>query len=638
MFRKAGYTALLFICTIPYILYGQDDSSSDTLKLNEIVIKESPIERVLAGFGNSLVDSMILREHSLGSISDALAENTSLFIKNYGPGGIATPSFRGTGAVHTLVLWNDIAINSPMSGQADFSIIPAGFADEVRIFNGGASLILGSGGLGGVVNISTKPSWKKGADIKINSGSGSFGTFSSLARLRAGSGKFQSVTRLFINSAENNFTYLNRVSGNEPVYEKRQDASALRKSAIQEFFFRGRKSIFSAGVWYNAAERSLPSSILVNHVPGSESQTDEAIRTYLSYSGYGSEAAFDASLSFCSEKLNYFNRQAGIESLNNISTFRINGATEFRAGNKTFIKLSANNEMNFVRSVNFSHAVTRNNSAITASLRYFPLKNTGMVVLLRENMTDFNMLIPDFSFGIDYTLPGRAGETIFRLNAARNSRIPAMNDLYWNPGGNRDLRNEYSITGEGSVSHKLRLSENLDFEPDITFYTGRIRDLIRWRPGPDYFWSPENVSESVSRGLDAGFSLKYHFNSLSAGLSARYSHNRSFSIDNSGEKYQLVYIPLNLFNSSIRLSYRNVYMGITSSFTGKRYTDLENTSSLNGYFLTGLTSGFKTKFGRNMVDLTLRADNIFGVYYEVIAYYPMPAASYFISFIYHFSR
>ena len=76
-------------------------------------------------------------------------------------GDLASPSFRGTGASQTVIDWNGININSPTLGQADLSLIPVGLIDDIHIYYGGASLLLNNGGIGGAINLETRPVWKK---------------------------------------------------------------------------------------------------------------------------------------------------------------------------------------------------------------------------------------------------------------------------------------------------------------------------------------------------------------------------------------------------------------------------------------------------------------------------------------------
>ncbi len=102
-----------------------------------------------------------LKDYSLSSLTEVLNETTPLFIKYYGSGGTATSSFRGTSAGHTQVTWNGININDPMLGQSDFSLIPSGMIDNVMISFGGASMDLGNGAIGGIINLENEPFWNK---------------------------------------------------------------------------------------------------------------------------------------------------------------------------------------------------------------------------------------------------------------------------------------------------------------------------------------------------------------------------------------------------------------------------------------------------------------------------------------------
>ena len=67
------------------------------------------------------------------TVAELLSENSVIYIKSYGSGGLSTASFRGTGAGHTQLTWNDININNPMVGQFDLSLVPAGFIDDINI-------------------------------------------------------------------------------------------------------------------------------------------------------------------------------------------------------------------------------------------------------------------------------------------------------------------------------------------------------------------------------------------------------------------------------------------------------------------------------------------------------------------------
>ena len=79
------------------------------------------------------LDTTVLRENITNSLADVLSQNSSIFIKSYGRGTLATASFRGTAPSHTQVTWNGMKMNSPMLGMVDFSLIPSYLIDDAAL-------------------------------------------------------------------------------------------------------------------------------------------------------------------------------------------------------------------------------------------------------------------------------------------------------------------------------------------------------------------------------------------------------------------------------------------------------------------------------------------------------------------------
>jgi iron complex outermembrane receptor protein len=632
--------------TLAYLLFltasifrAQAGMQSDTIKIGEIVVSESAVGNVLSGFQNIKIDSSAIKEFSLESLGEILTQNSSLFIKSYGPGSSSTLSFRGTGASHTQLLWNELSLNSSMLGQADLSMIPAGFLDDIRIYQGGASMIVGNGGLGGIINVETKPDWNSGTSLLLNAGTGSFGTYSALVKARAGTEKFQSVTRAYMNSSDNNYSYINDISYPEPVYEERLNAGVNQKSFMQELHFRSARSVTSASLWYNNSDRNIPSNMLMPQTEGSENQKDESLRMVLSHNLFNYKTTWEGVIAWFSDKLNYVNIPASVDSKNNMNYLFLKASAERSLGRNTWLKINLNSESDFVSSNNYEDDAGRNLTNFTTSIRRLEGNRFGWVVLVRETFDDFKPLVPDFSAGTDFKLfSDRAGAV--RINLARNSKVPTLNDRYWNPGGNPDLKNEYSYTGEISFEYNGNLSDRISCSTMATGYMGRIYNLIQWVPSSYGYWSPQNVSESGTHGFESILSLNYSNNKTHLRLKGLYSHTRAYYIS-PNEQFshnQIIYVPENQFNIGLKAGYGNFYSGINSIYTGRRYTSVDNEKSLPPYTLTGLTAGFKINTGPSYFDISVKADNIFNVDYEIIAYYPMPGRSFMFSLTYQFLK
>src|SRR5690606_29836730 len=103
---KLIYFFIIGLCTIPAC--AQDSLISS--ELNELIIDDR-----LQTHNNSqnvriLSDSLI--DKSSETFTDFLLTNSPIYFKENGAGMVSSPSFRGTTAQQTSVLWNGIEINS----------------------------------------------------------------------------------------------------------------------------------------------------------------------------------------------------------------------------------------------------------------------------------------------------------------------------------------------------------------------------------------------------------------------------------------------------------------------------------------------------------------------------------------------
>jgi iron complex outermembrane receptor protein len=633
----ALYIALILSLTAS----GQRLFLNDTIRINEIVVRGSLLSSASDGYKLIKVDSAVLKEYNLGNLSEIISDNTPVFIKSYGLGGAATTSLRGTGASHTQLAWNGINIISPMLGQADISLIPAGFLDDITIYSGGASMSLNCGGLGGIINIETKPDWKNGSSLLVNPGIGSFGRYNGMIKARTGSKIFQTVTKAYIQSAENNFRFLNDVNTADPFYEHRRNSQVNQVDIMQELYLRGRNSVTSARVWYQVADRNLPSSMLVQQTGEGESQFDKSLRTMLNYNHYNSSTDYEISVSWFSDRLNYLNPVASIDSRNHSNTLIAKGGLETILGDKTRLRFIFNNELNYVKSVNYTNQKTRNVSTVTASLRREFSKNTGAVLLVRQILSDNHLLIPDFSSAMDIK-PIDSREYFLKFSFSRNSKVPTLNDMYWNPGGNPDLKNEYSYTGEMSWEMKGNILPALKYNTELTLFSNNIKDMIQWSPSQFSYWSPSNISNVKTSGVEAGLNLIFKSNNFTGKFNSQYTltnaHlNKSGDVSFISDK-QLEYVPQNQINAGIRLSYKSFYSSWITCFNSKRFLTADNSEYLPDYTLNSFIAGLRIISNMNSFDLCFKIDNVLSINYQAIAYYPMPGRSFIFSITYQLTK
>jgi outer membrane cobalamin receptor len=626
------YTLLYIAVFLALPLQGQLSIAKDTITIGEVIISGKKSNSESTGYKKSSIDSSVLKLTVHNSLADLLTQYSAVFIKSYGMGGSASPSFRGTGAGQTGLAWNGININHPMLGQSDLALIPAGLIDDIQIYFGGASMPLNSGGIGGIINLETVPVWKKETLISINPGIGSFGQYTGLVKVRSGNLKFQTVTKAFYQSSENDYSYLNTEISNEPVRQKRTNSQVIQKGFMQELYLRRAKSVTSARIWYESTDRNLPSSML-NQQPGlKETQSDESLRTMLNYDHSGGVIKYSLTGAWMMNRLNYANSLVSIDSRNYSQTLTLKGTMERRIAEFTNLKVAVNEDLNYIKSNNYSENTTRNTLALTASAERNGGERLGAIFLLREILDTRKFLIPDFSAGLQYRIID-GSDYFLKANVSRNSKIPSMNDMYWVPGGNPDLKNEYAFIYEVTGEMNKKISTSFKVKYDLSLFRNNIKDMIQWYPGDYSYWTAGNIKSVKSSGLESSFSADYSEGRFGATLSANYEYTKATTAS-SGTAHdasigkQLIYVPENQANCSFRMNYSFLYASWIVTMTGKRYLTVDNSDYLPGYMLNNMITGFRLKMKGNTVDLNFQIDNIFNVDYQTIAYYPLPGRSY----------
>ena len=612
---------MVFLISFP--LYGQLSIENDTVKIKEVVISGKRLNPDPAGYKKTTFDSSQLVNYNNRNLSDILSENTGIFIKSYGMGGTATPSFRGTAANHTLIDWNGININSPMLGQSDFALIPVGLIDNIQIYFGGASMPLNNGGIGGTINLENKPDWKKETLITVNTSAGSFGQYSGLMKVKTGNNRFQTITKGYFQNAENNFRYLNSVMGSEPVWQTRTNNQVKQKGFVQEVYFQNHNSSTSARIWYENSARNLPASLLTAPNAG-EKQFDESFRTMLNYDTKKGRTDYSFTGAWMVTNLNYLNPQASIDSRNLSEILTFKASLEKPLAENSKLSIALDEQSCLIKSNNYDGRKTRNTATLTVSVDR-KSERFGTTILVREILDKSTLLIPDFSAGMQFRLINDR-EFYIKANISRNSRIPSMNDLFWLPGGNPDLKNEYAFIYEASFEMDQIISDPLHLKYDLTVFRYNIKDMILWHQGEYSYWTPDNITAARSAGAESTVSLDYILNHMNATLKACYTYTRATGAGSGQE--QLMYIPVNQANASLRFGYKKIYASWLASLTGVRYIMTDNSKYLPGYLINNFTTGIKVPLKASLIDLNINIDNIFNVDYQSIAYYPLPGRSY----------
>lgn len=621
---------MLLTSFLPLLAHSQSIMFSDTVLIGEVIIHSPEIEKGILNPAREVLDSASLARYEGRSLSVLLAENSDIPLRSYGVSGISSISLRGSGAAHTILLWNGININNPMPGQADFSTVGSSTASSVTVLRGSSSMISGSGGFGGAVEINSAPVWERGNRISISSLTGSYGYFSGSAAVRHSGTNLETNTRFCFSSAENNFRYLNNEATALPFWSRMNNSSSSGEELQQELYYRKGNTLLSGRLWYSSSKRKLPASML-NLQPGaSESQFDESFRSKASYEWKSGKSVYSVTGAFLTGRLNYFNKLASIDSRNNSHTFILKASAETTIRNGVRYGLYLTSTGDIINSVNYNGSISRSVFSMTGFIEKKIFRHVETGLLIRETCNGRYFLSPDFSFTT--ALPDKlTGLGKITASFSKNSRLPSLNDLYWYPGGNRDLRTESALQYEAGYSVIRDIRQNNSIELNTNLFYSQISDMIIWQPRESSYWSAVNAGKVRTAGSETRLKITYHESLFDLTFNAGYTYTRAADYGHNTEfsKAQLVYIPVNQLYASGYLTVGDSWITVVTKYTGRRFTNAENTAFLPAYTIANLSIGTKLKILGQKTEFSIDTENIFGVSYQAIAHYPMPGRAFY---------
>ncbi|MFP4019613.1 MAG: TonB-dependent receptor domain-containing protein, partial [Bacteroidales bacterium] len=202
------------------------------------------------------------------------------------------------------------------------------------------------------------------------------------------------------------------------------------------------------------------------------------------------------------------------------------------------------------------------------------------------------------------------------------------------PGGNQDIRPEQGWSGEMGVQHIYYNDNKMKITTEITGYHSKINDLIQWVPkdGASY-WHAVNASKVKSTGIETALKIKAQWENVGIISNTFYNYTQSIYSDESKpaiHENQLRYTPYHTLKNYLNINYSGYNIGVSSQYTGKRYTNTDNSTELPGYFIADLSAHKQIQLQNTNINLKFTVKNIFDEKYQVIAYYPMPGRAYYI--------
>ena len=602
-----------------FILFSKNINaqSIDTiLKFQTIEIKAPRLQSFQTGKKKTTFDSFQKRTVATQNLGEALSLNTPIFIKNYGPGRLATTTIRGASAAQTAVIWNGFNINSPMLGQTDFSLIPTFFIDEIGIEYGSNSTAWGSGAIGGSILLTNKNKFNQGWQRVWESKIGSFGNFFNGIGTSYSSEKFTTTTKLFYETGKNNFPIKNGQS------DRLTHSEISKWGFLQKNGFKIKdKQQLDVNIWYQTADRNLPPN-LVQRTSVAE-QADESLRTTLNWKYIGAKSILQIRSGLFYERLFFQDATAGIDSRSRTWTSRSEVEWTKTINKQQSINIGTNYAYLKANSTGYDDQnPVQERVAIFGMYQWKnPTEKWEAQLSVRQEWIDGEAtpFIPSLGFSGQITKQLSLNGTI-----AKSYRVPTFNDLFWSRQGRQDLLSENGWNQELGLAYTI--NENWKFT--TTAYNRTIDNWILWQP-ENGVWRPSNLLKVWSRGAENGVKGQAQINELTFRFSAQYdltfsSNQEGLSANDASVGKQLIYVPKHKFNATVSTVYKDWTLVFYHQYTGKVYTLVDNSDFLPAYHLDHLHLYRTFKIRKLSGNAFVKLNNIFGVNYQVIAQFAMP--------------
>jgi len=646
----------------------------DTIRIGEVKIIEKLLHhQKQAGVKRQKIDRLVLSSLASNSLSQVLSENTPVFIKTYGRGSMASASFRGTAPSHTKVLWNDMEINNPMLGMVDFSLIPTWFIDDVSLSYGAASVKKTTGALGGCIELNNQADWNRGLRFHILSSLGQYHTYDQFFASSYSNKKWCFKAKAFYSSSENDFKFINRdiissvdLSNGDKQHSKQtqQQAEYEKYGLMQELYFHAsEKDIISAKAWIQKSDRNLP--MLSSDEKNDRTEVDEntklnnfnkqydnSIRAVAKWKHYGDDIKYSTNFGYIKSDLDYFydvrlydgSITRRIDSKSMVNSYSAKAEAEFSPVKNTKINSAFNFQLHEVDSqekinkTGYDESRNEMSCLLNADQQWTKNLSQSVSLQLPVNNGKWEPLI--WVVGLQYQY---VDKNVFRIqsNFTRNYHRPTLNDLYFQPGGNPELKPEEGYTGEIDAGYTI-IGRMAKIDLDFTYYQSKINDWILWLPaGNRGYWEPVNIKKVRTEGLEFKASLSGDFsNDIAYKIILNYAYTQSL---NKGEKHgdedksygkQLPYIPVKSANLITSIQWKKSALTSHFNYYSRRYTTSSNELTtlrdyLYPYYMNDVSVSQRFNLSKKVkAKLQLKVNNLFNEVYRSILQRPMPGRNY----------
>ncbi len=612
---KQIFNLSFFLC-IPWFANAQTEMDTVWLKNAQVFAIKSQLL-----LDTHFADSLYYKNGFAWSTSDWLLKQNLTYAKNYGAAGIQTAGIRGLSAAQTAVLWNGVPMNNAMLGVTDLSLVKGFFIDEMALSLGSSSALFGNAAVGGTIQLNNQLKDKKSLQIVSSVNSMQQYNFGVKMAYQLAKNTI-AETRILAMTNKNRFSYTNSYKPANPTETMNH---ALEKSIgiLQQFNISLKNNWqWKHRVWAQLQIRQLPPSMAQKE--STAAMEDNFLRYQTEFSKTISNHKTTYKLALNNEQNIYSDTVASTYNNNKVQSYFGSMQHDWNSKHGLFS----------LQSVYYSAIGESKNYIKTASQSYLNLSGKYAFFTPRAKgqisaafLTAKGGYNPVTAFvSLNYALTPK---WTFYLASGNSFRLPTLNERFWSPGGNENIKPEESIHLEIGINKQTKL-----WGIKNHVYITPTKNLVVWLPAANNVVVPHNLSSKYTLLCGNEFSANQTLINKKWRWVIIESYHLNFAraswID-FGQQEQLPYVPLHRASIEIRVLYKSFTLWYLHQYQSARNTDFSNLEKLNWYTLGNLVFQWDHK----QFTTGLHLNNLYNVQYQLMAVRPMPGFNAQINFTYH---
>lgn len=611
--------------------YGQ---LSDTLKdvrvkgrKRQFISNDERINTYAPGQKVVSFDSVTLSQYQFQSIANLLSQQSPVFVKSYGVNGLATLNFRGSSAAQSQVYWNGVPLQNAAMGVSDVSLLPVSLMNKVNLVYGSSSAMWGSGNVGGALVVENEKPYFDTNNIfrhAVYAVAGSFNQYQFGIRTGVSTSKWYVALNAFGQTSRNNFPYND---GGTNLKMKNVGLSS-GVGLFQLAYKASGKDVLSFTGWYQQYHREVPRALFESN--SVKNQRDESMRLLADWNRTGNRLQTTVKVSYIRDYMHYIDSLALLNSKNASNQVYAEASFRYAIGIHHRLMLMLPVSTQWVDSASISRTNTQNRYALAINYLYSAFEEKlKLAANLRAEVVD----------NTSYMLPGGNASflltkwLLLKANVQRTYRVPTLNELYYNPGGNRSLLPESGWSADGGYSVHTKSVKKVVLDHELTVFNRVIDNWVVWFGGA--IWTPHNIATVHSRGVETDNKLTFRFNKLNVylGVNTAYILSTTVSSYLSGDGSigkQIPYAPRYNGQANIGVGYKRFYFNYNHTYTGYRFITMDESQWLMPYNTGNIQILYTVGLDKNALQLTAQCNNMWNKQYQIVNGRPMPGINWLL--------